>query len=573
MHLAGHLPKPLAWAFAHAWDKPRAEKHLSRDTLNKWKQLKNRRGSHAPAKPCADMAVKPWYGLLLALKKRPQGGNLTWVCDQIAEQWDAAWGAAPPSYSSVRRALDKFSELDKLKGRHSGSQLRAKLFYHTRTSAGMEPWDELHADGWATHFTAPHPGTGEYVTYEVWHAHDVATRFVPPFSVGLTENAEVILKCIESAVRSGGVPVFIQTDSTRIVKNSERFKTNPATALEERLGTTFVHPQTVGNSQANGIAENFNAWLDRECRELATYQNPKQMDELAFKRGRKLTTAIVRAAQAGDTEGVLASRRELERTNKGLVFLTWAQAVGWLEAKRRKWNAKPHRALPKVRDAETGRLRHQSPDESLMQWIVERGWDAALPELADGELEAFLQEVFRLHIQTKVRRGAVSPYGGMRYRHEALDEWLGRDVVVAYDLMDWHSVTVKTLKGEFICEAAFVESVGYRTLSAQEAGEERRTLARIRNHERAIAREHRRSPRTIEHAEPAVIEQTIADFLPAAEAKAAPEPEKTLLDFLPERQAPERELTYEDTVMMFFYDRDKEQKKDGEEDPEKAAAV
>ncbi len=569
-HTAGTLPAGLAWAYRHAWDKPRAGHRLNLSTLNKWKAVRARRGVYAPKKAVQDMTVKPWYGLLLALIKRPQGGCLTWVQEQIEKQWQPAWGAAAPSYSAVRRARDKFSERDKLAGRYSGSQLRSHLFHKTRSSAGMDPWDEVHADGWNTHFTAPHPVTGEYVTYEVWHAHDVATRYVPPFSVGLTENAEVILKCIEHAVRAGGAMRHLQTDSTRIVKNSERFKHNPATSLEERLGITIVHPQTVGNSQANGIAENFNAWLDRECRELATYQNPKRMDELSFKRGQKLTTAIVRAANAADVSAMLTAKRELERANKGLVFMSFEEACAWLESKRQKFNDKPHRSLPKVRDPETGRKRHQSPREALFGAIA-AGWDAALPDLPDALLEQHLQDTFRPHIQVKVTRGAVSPYGGMRYRHDLLDQWLGKQVVVAYDISDWRSVTVKTLKGEFICEAAFVESVGYRTLSAQEFAEEKRATARIRAKERAIERDRARTPglALAQEGEAArTIELTPADFYPVRERVAA-EPEKTILDFLPEQAAPEREATWEDTVMYLYGNKEGKE----EDAPEESAAV
>lgn len=512
-----------------------------------------------------DMEVKPWYGLLLALLQRPQGGALTWVHEQIAAQWRPEWGDKAPSYHAVLRAAGKLSMLDKLKGRWSGSQLRSRTFFRRRTSAGMQPWDEIHADGWATHFTAPHPATGEYVTLEVWHAHDVATRFVPPFGVGLTENFEVIAKCVENAVRAGGTMAILQTDSTRIVKRSEKFKTNPATALSERAGITIVHPQTVGNSQANGIAENFNTWLDKESRELATYQHPQRMDELSFKRGRKLTAAMVKAAAAGDLATMHAKRRELERGNRGLVLTSFDQALAWLEEKRQKWNHKPHRALPKVR-GEDGRMRHMTPFEALMQHI-EAGWEPCLPDLDGEALERHFVDLFRPHVQTKVRRGTVSPYGGMRYRHAALDEWLDRDVVVAYDMNDWRRVWVKTLKGEPICIAEFVEAVGYRTLSAKEAAEEKRARARIRNRERQIEAERLAAPApAIEHR------AAILDYLPAARP---PEPEAEtprLIDLLPAQEEP-RELSYMETVALYMR-RDEEDEGEGGEDaaPKEAAA-
>jgi hypothetical protein len=94
------------------------------------------------------MTVKPWYGLLLALRQRPQGSCITWIAGQIAEQWNPAWGETAPSYHAVRRVLDaKISVIDQLKGRHTGSALSPHTRYTRRSSAGLLPWDEIHADG------------------------------------------------------------------------------------------------------------------------------------------------------------------------------------------------------------------------------------------------------------------------------------------------------------------------------------------------------------------------------------------------------------------------------------------
>ncbi|MFZ4539302.1 Mu transposase C-terminal domain-containing protein [Propionivibrio sp.] len=475
---AQSLPGPLSWAMANAWGKRRANVRLTRSTLAKWKEAKTQRGRCAPLVRQKDMTAKPWHALAVDLKKRPQGSLLTWIVEQIEAGWNNAWGK-PPSYDTVRHFFaDKFSQIDQLKGRHTGSALSPFKHYTQRTSAGMQPWDEVHADGWNTHFTAPHPVTGEYVTYEVWHAHDVATRYVPPFGLGITENFEVIAKCVENAVRFGGCMAILQTDSTKIVKNSERFKTNPATALADRVGFTVVHPKTVGNSQANGIAENFNSWLDKECRELATYQG-KGMDSMVLKRVKKLTAKAVRQNKAGDHDGFAVALNEAERMGKGRVFRTHDEACDWLESRRVKWNAKPHSSLPKVRDEATGRSRHQSPDEAL-QLARDNGWTPYEFE------EEYVVHLFRMHKQVTVRREAVTPYGGMRYHDACLGDWNGKDVVVAYDNMDWKQVWVKTLKGELICVAKFSEATGYRTATAKEEANEKRANAQIKHRERQI---------------------------------------------------------------------------------------
>lgn len=540
-HLNGHLaagtlPTRLTWAFANAWDKKRVNSRLNLSTLNKWKAVNKTRGRSAPLKKAKDTEIKPWHGLALTLMARPQKPTILWVTEQIAAQWDAAWGAAPPSYHAVRRAFhEKLSVLDQKKGRHTGSALKALTHFKPRSAVGLLPWDELHADGWNTHFTAPHPITGEYVTYEVWHAHDVATRYVPPFGVGLTENFEVIAKCVENAVREGGVMCFLQTDSTRIVKNSKRFKTNPATAIADRAGFTIVHPKEVGNSQANGIAENFNTWLDRESRELATYQHGR-MDTLTFKRVKKITGQMVKAQETGDMAEYHRLTRDAARMGKGLVLTSHSQALDWLEAKRQKWNDKPHRSLPKINTP--GGRRHQSPNEAIAAARA-AGW---VPVMV---AEEHMIDLFRPHVQVKVTRGAVSPYGGMRYRHEDLDAWLGKEVVVAYDQMDWRQVWVKTLKGESICIAGFAEATGYRCVTAQQDAEEKRALAQIKTKQRGIENIVLRHPG-------ALLEQApVGELIEVVFDRVAPPPELISIDYL---SAPpkDEELSHEDTIAWLY---------------------
>lgn len=447
-------------------------------TIERWLQ-KGKTGDLAPIVPVQDMTIKPWHGLVVALKQRPQGSCMTWIHEELEKQWDASWGNNPPSYDAVRRFLvKKFSAIDQLKGRHTGSALRAHRHYTKRTNAGMVPWQEVHADGWNTHFTAPHPITGEFVTYEVWHFHDIATRYVTPPGIDLTERFEVIARGLENCIRVGGVMAVLQTDSTRIVKNSERFKTNPATAISERAGITIVHPKEVGNSQANGIAENFNTWLDKQSRELATYQG-KGMDSLTLKRVKKITAKMVKAANAGDLEERERFRREAEKQGKGLVFNSHFEAVEWINRKCEEYNDRPHRTLPKIRDQQTGRTRHQTPREAL-QGFIDAGW---LPVVMD---EASLIDLFRPHVQVRVTREAVTPYKGMRFHHPDLGHWNGKDVVVAYDIMDWRQVWVKDLQGRLICEATFSEATGHRTQTAYEAAEEKRALAQIKRKEQQI---------------------------------------------------------------------------------------
>lgn len=550
LRAVGTLPVPLAWAYDHAWDKPRKNQRINLSTLNNWKAVKKQRGSHAPMRRKQDLSVQPWHMLAVALRQRPQGSSFKWIEEQLRAQNHAV------SYDQVTRFFrDKFSQLDQIKGRYTGSQLRSHKFYQHRTADGLAPADMIHADGWNTHFTAPHPVTGEFVTYEVWHFHDVATRYVTAPGIGLTENAEVIARGLENCIRELGVINHLQTDSTKVVKGSERF-TKAMHSLEERLGFTWTHPKEVGNSQANGIAENFNtSWLDKCSRELATYQNKNSMDDLTFKRVKKLTAAMVKAANAGDKALRLAKKNEAERMGKGRVFDSYQQALEWINRIVSKFNDRPHRSLPKIADPATGRKRHQTPREALAEHRA-NGWE---PEALD---ETELIDAFRPHVVVKVTRETVSPYGGMRYRNpEVLGHWNGKQVVVAYDIHDYSQVWVKDLKGLLICVAEFVSATGYAAKTALEDGDEKRTLATLRRIEK--------KRETVLARNPVMAIECQGDGLVPFKFEAAPA-EETLIVIKPEAPAePEAEVSYMDTIAML---RKWQEESDGEKTEEEVAA-
>ena len=525
---AGLLPAPMVATLKASRDRrgrPSADGLPSPRSLERWVAEQRAGASLLPKKARADMTVQPWYALALALKQRPQKPTTKWIHEQIVEQWNPAWGAEPPSYDVVYRFFrEKLSRLEQLKGQHLGSSLRAHMFYQHRSAAGLAPFVEVHADGWNTHFTAPHPVTGEFVTYEIWHFHDIATRYVTPPSIGLSESFEVIAKGLENCIRVGGVPAVWQTDSTGSVKN-DRMKLDPVASIAERGGIEIVHPQTVGNSQANGICENFNTWLDREARELATYQGAK-MDSLALKRVKKLTEKMVRAARDGDLATRDAMKREAQRAGKGIVFDSYDHARQWLLGKIDKFNNSPHSALPRISDPITGKRRHQTPAEALQAARAD-GWQ---PVLMD---EAHLVDLFRPHVRKTVRRGTVSPFGGQRYYHSELPHHEGEEVMVAIDIMDARQVWVKDLAGRLICIADFVEATGYRSMSMYEYALEKRARAQIKRKESQIDQiAERMAPAAIEAPAAPVFDIAMKLYGDAAES-ALDAPAAPLADPLP----------------------------------------
>lgn len=460
-------------------------------SLKRWLSKKAGGGDLAPAIPQQDWTVKPWHASAIALMQRPQGSIKKWVHEQLLQGWQAHWGT-PVSYDTLTRFFrDRASQIDLVDGRHTGMDFKSHKRYRRRTKVGLWPAQEVHADGWCTHFTAPHPVSGEYVTYEVWSAIDFATNYVATPAFGLSESYEVIAKCLENFVRELGVPAIWQIDNTKSAKN-DRFELDSVASLQARLGMTVVHPKMLakgkGNSQANGLPEKLHAWYDQQAKELGTYQG-KTMDSLTLKRVKRITGKMARAVDAAERQ---ALKREAERAGKGLVFDSYEGACAWMLGKVEKYRDTPNRGLPKIRDPQDGKPRHQTPREALAQARAE-GWEPVLmsePEIADA---------FRPHVRKTIKRGGVWAYAGHRFDHDDLEAWNNQEVMVAIDLHDYRQVWVKTLEGRLIVKAALVESRLPRPKSLYELAQAKRRDAQIKRREDQIdAIEARDESRVIE---------------------------------------------------------------------------
>lgn len=468
-------------------------------SLKRWLTTQTHGGDLAPAVREKDMAVKPWYALAYNLAQRPQGSSRRWIAEQIAAQWLPAWGGKVPSYDVVAKFFrDKASRFDVLVGRHTGMDLKSQMPYQPRTREGLWPAMEAHADGWNTHFTAPHPVSGEFVTYEVWTAMDYATAYPTEPSFGLTESYEVIAKCLENYIRELGVPAVFQTDNTGSVKN-DRFEFDGIASLQDRIGFKIVHPSMVavgkGNSQANGLVENLHAWYDRECRELATYQ-AKGMDSLTLKRVKRITAKLAKATDLVERAKLQA---EAEKAGKGIVFTSFQQAKDWFLGKVEKKRCEPSRGLPKIDDPETGRRRHMSPREALESFKAQ-GWKPVAMS------EAEIIDAFRPHIRKTVQRGMVTPYAAQKYSHPDLVHHNGTEVMIAIDIMDPWQVWVKDLEGRLICVAAYIQGRLPRPKSMYDDSMDKRDAAQIKRRENQIEQiEARREAPAIEHISGEVI--------------------------------------------------------------------
>lgn len=443
---------------------------LSKRTLQRWIELRKKGGDDAliPRKRGKDMSVPAWAPYFLAHMQRPQKPTKKSAYEAMEKQlkadgWKPHLGAGPvkareyPDYSTVTKWYgQKYSKLDAQKGRNTGSALNPFKFCHIRSAEGMLPLQEVHSDGWSTKFYAPHPISGKWVVGEVWHSHDVATRkaYVHERSIGLSESTPVIMGSLYAVFVDDGEPLFWQTDNTGAVKN-DRVEFDPVASMAARRDIQIVH-NIPGNSQANGIAESFNRYLQERAKELATYKGDGQ-DSKTQIRIHKITNKLTKAANSADAAEFDRLRAEAAKVGCGVVFSCWADAVAWVKRVVAEFNDMPHRSLPKISDPETGKRRHMTPNERMAEFIAD-GWERN-PLSGDELIDAF-----RVHEVKRVSRGCVSIMG-QRYHHAELDHHNGEDVLVAYDIEDGSQVYIKNMAGVPMYTAAFYEGPGYRMQS------------------------------------------------------------------------------------------------------------
>jgi putative transposase len=253
-----------------------------------------------------------------------------------------------------------------------------------------------------------------------------------------------------------------------------------------------------GRAQARGKIERLQATLWKNAaRELVTY-NGRDMDREARHRLRKMVALDLR-----------------ERGNSRLL-LSWEDFLAFCEEKVAAYNNRPHRSLPKIRDAETGKVRHMSPAEALAHARAE-GWE---PETLPAEVMADLWRPYE--VRTTSRGEVRLPWG--TYFHEALVPFGGDQVRVGYDIADGSRAWVRTLDDDrLICIALRDGNViPEQPASKIEHARQRRAVGRLK-----LLDKHKAD--VIAESGPALIEQSAEMPLSPAVARHQAEIEAELL--------------------------------------------
>lgn len=415
----GQLSPYLAERVVRANDRKTPDRSLSERTLKRWLSDYRRHGEIglAPARRRADLNVPAWAPEFLRCYQRPTKPS---VEAAYAEYAAKCQGQDRPSIHQVRRFLAKLSPEAREQGRMSPQELKALQPFKRRSTLSLRPGDVYTADGHKFDAEVINPRTGKPYRPETTTVLDVATRRVLGFSVSEAESTIGVLDALRDAIQRGGMFAVFYVD------NGSGFANDTVREIVDRLGGTMTHALPY-NSQARGLMERAHQtiWVNA-AKKLTSYIGA-DMDKHAG-------TAVHRI-----------SRRQLRATGSTRLIPSFAEFIAGIEYEIEQYNNRPHRGLPKRRDPQTGALRHMSPNEAW-EAAIASGWE---PMLAPAEL---VEDLMRPQVIRQTRRGEVT-WAGQRYFLDALRDFHGEDVRIAYDVRDASRVWVRTLAGELLGEA------------------------------------------------------------------------------------------------------------------------
>ena len=430
---------------------------LSRRSLYRWiAQADAGFSALAPAAPKNDALIPAWAPHLLALFQQPQKPSLAYCIEQLPAHLPQ--GLSAPSYHAARRFLEKMSKVDVQRGRMGPRELRSIRPYVKRDTSHMWPGECYTADGHTFDAEIAHPSHGRPFRPEITTVLDVATRRAVGWSVGLAESTWAVLDAQRNAIETGGIPALWYVDRGSGYRNATQ--QDEVVGFAARLGITITHSLPY-NSQARGLMERSHKsiWV-RAAKQLPTFMGAP-MDREQKHNVFKIT------------------RHDIKEFGASRHLMAWRDFVAFCQAQVDAYNNRPHRSLPKVRDAESGKLRHSTPNEAWQAAVAE-GWEAVTVSRDEAA------DLFRPYKICHVARGLVQLFSNS-YFSAALEDFHGEKVHVGYDIHDASRVWVRDTAGRLICIAEFeANRRAYFPQSVIEQAAEKRAQGRIRRAEARI---------------------------------------------------------------------------------------
>lgn len=429
----------------------------------------------APKFAQRDLTVPPWAPTLMKLYAQPSKPSLPACLEELPGALPA--GVPMPSYDAAYRFLRKLGNVERARGRRLSRDLKNLLPFVRRDTSDMLPDAFYTGDGHTFDAEVAHPRHGRPFRPEITTILSGPTRRCVGWSAGLAESTCGVMDALRHAVETAGLFVLWYVDNGSGFKNVAM--SDEVTGFVGRLGGTPTHSLPY-NSQARGLEERSHKsiWV-RAAKKLPTYMGA-DMDRQARQKVHKLTRADIKA---------IGTSRHL---------LAWNDFLRFCQEEIDAYNNRPHSGLSKMRDPQSGQLRHQTPNEAW-QAAIDAGWE---PMRITADEAA---DLFRPEIVATVLRGEIRHNGNLYFSRD-LTEWHGEKVRVGYDIHDPSKVWVRDMDGRLICVAEFeANKARYFPVSMEESARQRRARRRAERLETHLqeVREELDAPALLEH-QPAV---------------------------------------------------------------------
>lgn len=451
--LPEHLMRCVAQANARKGD----ERTLSRSLVLSWQRAVRRYGITALApKGMEKSEVPEWVPFFMKFYQLPSNPTIPEAIEKMTKILPQ--GMKVPSYHQVLRWHNKRSVLDKEKGRRTGSAYRALKGYVKRDTSGLRPMTIGQCDGHSFKAYVAHPTHGRPFHPEVCAVIDVVSKVALGWSAGLAESALTVAAAVRHAAMvneqkpCGGIFDILYTDGGS--GNIAKINTDDTTGLFARIGTTFAKGRP-GNPQGRGLIEvsNKSLWI----------------------RGAKFLPSCTTSSMDKGVrrKNYLQIQKEVKEQGKSELVMSWPQFQDYCRQMIEDYNRRPHSALPKIKDPETGLRRHMAPLE-CWAWHIADGWDPKEHQLTEAEVE-----VLWLPRETRTVNRATVQLGNNHYYNADLAHYDRQEVQVAYFPADGTKVQVWDMDGRLICYAWYEKNVvDFFPKSMIEQAQDKRTKRR-----------------------------------------------------------------------------------------------
>lgn len=349
-----------------------------------------------------------WEGMALELYSQPSKPDMSAVHRMITEVHGIAC-----TYDQVRNYLNA---LPANLGKMSPARIGKKLYRLTekawveRCTTNLLPGDVYMADGYRADVYLAHPMTGDIWRPEIVHIIDLRSRMMVGYRIIAHEGAyDIMISWAETFERWGHVPPLLYVDNGSGYKN--RLTQDESSSYYARAGVQFVVHSLPHNPHGKGHIERYHRIVKDDFLKLWQPEFYCGDDAASDSLNRVVTDCKAGRMQPPSLAAFV------EAYNDWIV----------------RYNNRPH-----------------PEDKTRTRLEI---WN----ELSPIPPHASAREIARPAVKRTVRRAKVEMMG-RRYSHPDLHAWNHQEVLVEFDILSDGVVSIRSLKGELVCDATKVAS-------------------------------------------------------------------------------------------------------------------